>query len=138
LRVALKLLAGAADEAVERPAMAALCALFELCVDVERHLGVRVTDLAHHPFHVEVVGKERERDVGASQRMRGGVRQGGETTRRLYGALIERVRTERPENALVNALSAPTQTALSGVFATTAAEARTGLSVMRSALLSAS
>jgi predicted nucleotide-binding protein len=57
---------------------------------------------------------------------------------RLYGALIERVRTERPENALVKTLSAPTETALTGVFATTAAEARAGLSVMRSALLSAS
>lgn len=50
--------------------MAAVDPLLELRVDVHRHLRVGVADLAHHPLDVEVVGEQRDRDVGAAQRGR--------------------------------------------------------------------
>ncbi|HEX3608077.1 MAG TPA: hypothetical protein VHU14_00185 [Solirubrobacterales bacterium] len=56
--------------------MAAVDPLLELRVDVHRHLRVGVADLPHHPLDVEVVGEQRDRNVGAAQAVRRGVRQG--------------------------------------------------------------
>jgi hypothetical protein len=55
---------------------------------------------------------------------------------RLYGALVEQVRAARPNNAMIAALTRPEETALSGVFRTSVGEARAGLSVLKSALVS--
>jgi hypothetical protein len=65
-----------------------------------------------------------------------GGRLGGEHAR-LYAALLRSIRTERPGDLLLGALSEPKETAISGVFQMSNGEARTGLSIMRSALLSA-
>jgi hypothetical protein len=40
--------------------MLALHALLELRVDIERHLGVGVPDLAHDPLDVEAIGQQRD------------------------------------------------------------------------------
>ncbi|HEY5196525.1 MAG TPA: hypothetical protein VIJ51_05810 [Solirubrobacteraceae bacterium] len=63
----MELVAGGADEAVEGRSVGSLDPLLELGVDVERHLRVGVADLTHHPLDVEVVGQQRDRDVGAAQ-----------------------------------------------------------------------
>jgi hypothetical protein len=65
-----------------------------------------------------------------------GGRLGGEHAK-LYTVLLRSIRAERPDDPLLAALSEPKETALSGIFQTTNGEARTGLSIMRSALLSA-
>src|SRR5947209_2115370 len=65
-----ELLSRVADEAVEAFAVLAVDALLELGVDVEGHLAVGVADLAHHPLDVEVVGEQRDRDVGAPESVR--------------------------------------------------------------------
>jgi hypothetical protein len=57
---------------------------------------------------------------------------------RLYAAIMTRVKAARPTNIFVSSLSMPQETAMSGIFKTTSAEAVAGLSMMRSALLSAS
>ena len=56
---------------------------------------------------------------------------------RLYGALLRRVKLARPRDEMIAALEEPRETALSGVFTTTRAGAQTGLTFMRSALISA-
>jgi hypothetical protein len=55
---------------------------------------------------------------------------------RLYGALMRNVQAARPRDTMANALTVPKETAMSGIFQTTVAEARLGLSILRSALLS--
>ncbi|HKG04753.1 MAG TPA: hypothetical protein VKB03_16395 [Conexibacter sp.] len=57
--------------------MAAVDALLQLRIDVERHLRVGVADLAHDPFHVEVVRQQRDGDARAAQCVRRGVGQRG-------------------------------------------------------------
>ena len=52
----------------------------------------------------------------------------------LYGVVLAKVKSARPENEFVAGLSEPQETALGGVYRPTAAEARAGLTVMRSAL----
>lgn len=56
---------------------------------------------------------------------------------RIYGALLQGVRDARPRDALLHSLSLPKETAMSGIYSTTVAEATMGLSLMRSALISA-
>jgi hypothetical protein len=56
---------------------------------------------------------------------------------RLYGAIVSSVKAARPTDLFIAALQEPQETVLSGVFSTTRGEARTGLQVMRSALISA-
>jgi len=36
----------------------ALDALFQLRMNVQRHLRIGVADLTHHPLHVEAIGQE--------------------------------------------------------------------------------
>jgi hypothetical protein len=55
---------------------------------------------------------------------------------KLYTVLLRNIRDARPHDPLLAVLSEPKETALSGVFQMTAGEARTGLSIMRSALMS--
>jgi hypothetical protein len=69
-RQPLESLSRLADEPVEADTVVALGALLKLGVNVHRHLRVGVADLIHHPLHIEVVGEERDRDVGAPQRVR--------------------------------------------------------------------
>lgn len=57
---------------------------------------------------------------------------------RLYAVIMSRVKVARPANVFVSSLTIPQETAMSGIYKTTAAEAVAGLSMMRSALLSAS
>jgi hypothetical protein len=54
---------------------------------------------------------------------------------RLYTATLGAVKAARPNHAVVSGLREPVETAMSGIFQMTAAEARTGLGVMRLALL---
>jgi predicted nucleotide-binding protein len=56
---------------------------------------------------------------------------------RLYGVVIRSVKAARPADPFVAALQEPQETAMSGIFSTTRGEARTGLNVLRSALVSA-
>ncbi|NLT06622.1 MAG: hypothetical protein GXY03_09970 [Solirubrobacterales bacterium] len=63
------------DEGVERGSVGALGAVDELGVDVHRHLGVGVADLALDERHVEACGEQHDRDVGAPEGVRGDVRQ---------------------------------------------------------------
>lgn len=56
---------------------------------------------------------------------------------RVYNVLLGNVKQARPADSLVTTPSAARETALGGVFNTTVAEARTGLNIMRSALVSA-
>jgi hypothetical protein len=57
---------------------------------------------------------------------------------KLYSVILARVKAARPTNPFVSTLSAPQETAMSGIYKTTIGEAVAGLSLMRSALLSAS
>lgn len=57
---------------------------------------------------------------------------------KLYSVILARVKAARPTNPFVSTLSAPQETAMSGIYRTTIGEAVAGLSLMRSALLSAS
>lgn len=56
---------------------------------------------------------------------------------RVYGTLLASTKATRPDDPLLAALSAPEETAVGGIFRITVAEARTGLNMMRSALVSA-
>jgi hypothetical protein len=53
-------------EPVKGGALVTLNPLLTLRADIERHRRVGVADLAHHPLRVEVVGEQRDRDVGAT------------------------------------------------------------------------
>lgn len=57
---------------------------------------------------------------------------------KLYSVILARVKAARPTNPFVSTLSVPQETAMSGIYRTTIGEAVAGLSLMRSALLSAS
>jgi hypothetical protein len=57
---------------------------------------------------------------------------------KLYSVILARVKAARPANPFVSTLSVPQETAMSGIYRTTIGEAVAGLSLMRSALLSAS
>jgi hypothetical protein len=57
---------------------------------------------------------------------------------KLYSVILARVKAARPTNPFVSTLSVPQETAMSGIYKTTIGEAVAGLSLMRSALLSAS
>jgi hypothetical protein len=46
----------AANQSVKGRAVRSLCPLLELRVNVHRHLGVGVPNLAHHPQHIEPAG----------------------------------------------------------------------------------
>jgi hypothetical protein len=81
---------GVAYERVELGAVLAPGALLQLCVDLEGHLRVGVSDLLHYPHDVEVVRQERDRDVGAAHRMRCRVWQRGQAL--LAGHLARRDR----------------------------------------------
>jgi hypothetical protein len=52
----------------------------------------------------------------------------------LYGVVLSKVKSVRPENRFVSGLSEPEETAMSGIYRPTAAEARAALIAMRSAL----
>jgi hypothetical protein len=52
----------------------------------------------------------------------------------LYGVILSKVKSARPRNEFVGALSEPQETAMSGIYRPTSAEAVTALTVMRSAL----
>src|SRR4051812_3236951 len=58
------------EQAIKVRAVRALGALLELRVDVHRHRRVGVTNLGHHELEVELVGDQRNRDVGAAQGVR--------------------------------------------------------------------
>ena len=60
--------------------MGPLDALLELGVDVQSHLRVDMSDLAHDPLDVEVVREQGDRDVGAAEAVRRGVRQRGKAS----------------------------------------------------------
>lgn len=55
----------------------------------------------------------------------------------LYKVFLRTIKDARPGDPLLAVLSEPKETALSGIFQMTAGEARTGLGIMRSALMSA-
>jgi hypothetical protein len=82
---AVESLACPAHERVERLAVRALRPLLQLRVDVHRHLRVGMSDLPHDPENVEVVGEQGDRDIGASQRVRRGVRKLRKTTSNQMG-----------------------------------------------------
>jgi hypothetical protein len=52
----------------------------------------------------------------------------------LYGVVLSKVKSARPDNEFVSGLSEPEETSLSGIYRPTAPEARVALNVMRSAL----
>lgn len=54
---------------------------------------------------------------------------------RIYTALLRATKAARPDDPLVAAFSEPRESAMRGIFTTTVAEARTGLSIMRTALI---
>jgi hypothetical protein len=66
----VKLHTGVAHDGVEAHSMLALHALLELRVDIERHLGFGVPDLAHDPLDVEAIGQQSDGDVGPPQTVR--------------------------------------------------------------------
>jgi hypothetical protein len=69
------------------------------------------------------------------QAMRNGLLRGEHA--RIYGAVLDATKAARPDDPFVALLTKPEETAMSGIFKTTVAEARTGLEIMRSALAGA-